>query len=43
MINSLERDMRINGGEVNEVGDTPGWERVRAQIDDGLEEGREGV
>ncbi len=29
MINSVERDGRINVGEVNEVRETPGWQRVR--------------
>ncbi len=35
MINSVERDVRITRGEVNEVRETPGWERIRVQIDSG--------
>ncbi len=35
MINSVERDARINRGEVNEVRETPGWERIRVQADSG--------
>ncbi len=33
MINSVERDVRIDGGEVSEPRQTPGWERIRVQID----------
>ncbi len=29
------RDARVNGGEVDEVGETPGWERSRAQDESG--------
>ncbi len=32
MLNSVERDMRINRGEVNEVRVTTRWERIRVQI-----------
>jgi hypothetical protein len=32
---SVERDGRINRGEVNEVRETPGWEKIRGQIDSG--------
>jgi hypothetical protein len=35
MINSMERDATITRGEVNEVRETPGWERIRVQIDSG--------
>ncbi len=35
MVNSVDRDSRINRGEVNEVTETPGWERLRVQIDSG--------
>ncbi len=35
MINSAERDVRINRGEVNGVRKTPGWERIRVQFDSG--------
>ncbi len=35
MINSVERDARISTGEVSEVRETPGWERIRVQIDSG--------
>ncbi len=35
MVNSVERDVRINRGEVCEVREMPGWERVRVQIDSG--------
>ncbi len=35
MINSIQRDRRIAKGEVNEVRETPGWERIRVQIDSG--------
>ncbi len=33
MINSVERDVRITKGEVKEVREMPGWERIRIQID----------
>ncbi len=32
MINRVERDVRITRGEVNEVRETPGWERIRVEI-----------
>ncbi len=32
MINSVERDARANRGEVSEVSETSGWERIRVQI-----------
>ncbi len=35
MVNSVERDARITGGEVNEARETPGLERIRVQIDSG--------
>ncbi len=35
MINTAERGMRINRGEVREARGTPGWERLRVQIDSG--------
>ncbi len=35
MTNSVERDGRMNGGEINEVRVTPGWERIRVQFDSG--------
>ena len=35
VINSVERDARITRGEVNEVRETPGWERIRVQTDSG--------
>ncbi len=35
MINSVERDVRINRGKVSKVRETPGWERIRVQIDSG--------
>ncbi len=31
----MERDTRINRGEVNEVRETPGSENVRVQVDSG--------
>jgi hypothetical protein len=34
-INSVERDVRVNRGEVNEVKETPGWVRIRVQIESG--------
>ncbi len=33
MIHSVERDARINRGEINEVRETPEWESIRVQID----------
>ncbi len=33
MINSVERDARIDRGEVNEFRETPGWQIIRIQID----------
>ncbi len=35
MIGSVERDMRIKRGEVNEGRETLGWEQIRIQIDSG--------
>ncbi len=32
MISRVERDARINRGEVREVRGTPGWERTRVQV-----------
>ncbi len=36
MISSVERVMRINREEINEVRETPGCERIRAQLDLGV-------
>ncbi len=35
VINSAERDLRINRAEVHEVRETPGWERIRFQTGSG--------
>ncbi len=35
MIDSVERDAMIARGTVSEVRETPGWERIRVQIDSG--------
>ena len=35
MICSVERGAIITRGEVNKVRETPGWERIRVQIDSG--------
>ncbi len=32
-IGSMERDVRINRGEVNEAREAPGWGKIRVQID----------
>ncbi len=35
VITSIERDARITKGEVNEVRETLGWERIRVLIESG--------
>ncbi len=33
MIVSVERDVRITRGEVYQVRDTPGWDKIRIHVD----------